>query len=328
VRAKVQVESDGAESLIDRIPRAAVDAASVNPIVQARYAACLADKRVLDEEVQELKHLLQMREKEQAAVVKRLEELSAFKPCPTLQRLQQQRQKMPVETGNSTAGPGGSNPSLSLTDDDGDDDDDYVSDDDEEQDEPAPPQPAHTLNPSNKEEVNEEQHVFDAVNAAMQVLVREQEDQRRGQADSKGNKLAMSVLDRCFFEVRNYIARLVESMPQRGKHGETVQAAPTNMIAGGSTQMGKTLFVTIGYLAAWFAECPLLCITTTVGGTKSLHSKVLKTLDRLEPFGAEGIPHFCMYLSGLTPGQETRFGRRCNKGNLGKAEIARAGFPK
>jgi len=316
------------------------EVASVHPIARARYATCLAEERVLAEEVKELKRLLETRENEQAAAVERLEKARAFKPCNTFERMQQRKKGM-TQPGNSSEGPGGSNgntfldqirarrSSLLHTDDEEDDDEDYVSDDEEEQEEPAPPQPAHTLNPKSKEEVGEEQHTFDVVNAAMQVLVKEQEDQRRGETGSTGSKLAMSVLDRCFFEVREYMRGLVESMPQRGQHDDSAQTAPTNVIAGGSTQMGKTLFVTIGYLVAWFAECPLLCITTTVGGTKSLHNKVLKTLERLEPFGAPGISIFCMYLYGLTPNQQKHFGKKpeefMEKGNLRKDCIAQAG---
>jgi hypothetical protein len=67
------------------------------------------------------------------------------------------------------------------------------------------------------------------------------------------------------------------------------------------------MFVVVGYVAAWFAEAPLVCITTTVGGTKSLHRKVLDGVARLESCGAQGISQHCMYLSSVTPTQVEYF---------------------
>ena len=111
------------------------EVASVHPIARARYATCLAEKRVLAEEVKELKRLLETRENEQAAAVARLEKARAFKPCETFERMQQRKKGM-TRPGNSSEGP-----ELLHTDDE-EDDEDYVSDDEEEQEEPAPPQPA------------------------------------------------------------------------------------------------------------------------------------------------------------------------------------------
>lgn len=67
--------------------------------------------------------------------------------------------------------------------------------------------------------------------------------------------------------------------------------------------MGKTMFVVVGYVAAWFAECPLVCLTTTVSGTKSLHKKVLTSIMRLEGRGADGISMHCCYNSAPTSAQ-------------------------
>jgi len=63
------------------------------------------------------------------------------------------------------------------------------------------------------------------------------------------------------------------------------------------------MFVVVGYVAAWFAECPLVCLTTTVSGTKSLHKKVLSSIIRLEGRGADGISMHCSYSSAATEAQ-------------------------
>jgi len=67
------------------------------------------------------------------------------------------------------------------------------------------------------------------------------------------------------------------------------------------------MFVVIGYVAAWFAEVPLVCLTTTVSGTKSLHKKVLSSMIRLETRGAPGISMHCSYSSMATSAQMEYF---------------------
>ena len=132
----------------------------------------------------------------------------------------------------------------------------------------------------------------------------------------------MSLLDRCFFNVRDFMVPLVDSLPSNDERNELKLAKLAtreasggsadipSIIAGGSTQMGKTMFVVVGYVAAWFARAPLVCITTTVGGTKSLHKKVLENVRKLEECGAEGISYYCMYLSRATDEQVQYFKAR------------------
>ena len=251
--------------------------------------------------------------------------------------------------------------------DDDDDEDDF--DDEDEMEEFAPLQPKDPeLKPA-----EQEPYVYDVLNEAMAALRKEQdlttEEARRTleqngepvpadagdgdapeEADQRIRQAAkkMSLLDRCFFNVRDYMVPLVSSLPSTQAAREALKAeyqrmaagapatpapsgaggggdaaapptpsgasdgggggeAPPSIIAGGSTQMGKTMFVVVGYAAAWFARAPLVCITTTVGGTKSLHRKVLDGVARLEGCGARGIAQHCACLAGPIPGQQECF---------------------
>ena len=182
----------------------------------------------------------------------------------------------------------------------------YDCEEDEDEAEPAPTQPD---DPESAQAANEDEHVFAVLNAAMAVLRREHQDREREHLAT--GKRKMSLLDRCFFDVREYMRRLVASLPPTATRGRVPPDLDSSgglpyqphLIAGGSTQMGKTMFVVIGYVAAWFAKCPLVCLTTTVSGTKSLHKKVLTSILRLEGRGADGIAMHCSYISMPTPSQ-------------------------
>lgn len=162
---------------------------------------------------------------------------------------------------------------------------------------------------------NEDEHTFDVLNAAMTALRQEHAECVR-EAEA-GCKRKMSLLDRCFFDVREYMGRLVTSLPPaEGRervpavlpHPRTDDLVQPHLIAGGSTQMGKTMFVVVGYLAGWFARCPLVCLTTTVSGTKSLHVKVLTSMMRLDKQRAcAGISMHCSYSSAATDAQTRYF---------------------
>ena len=205
---------------------------------------------------------------------------------------------------------------FSDLEDDEEDEDVFFDCEDDEQEEPAPPQPEDPLSASL---ANEDEYTFDVLNAAMAVLREEHADGvREGEATGKRK---MSLLDRCFFDVREYMGRLVASLPplesDEGRNRvpavlpdhlyEQVMYQP-HLIAGGSTQMGKTMFIVIGYVAAWFAKCPMVCVTTTVIGTKSLHKKVLSSVMRLEGRHlCKGIAMHCSYSSAVTEAQMSYF---------------------
>ena len=123
----------------------------------------------------------------------------------------------------------------------------YDCEEEEEEEEPAPPQPD---DPLTCEAAQESERVFAVCNAAMAVLRREHSDcVAEGLASGKRK---MSLLDRCFFDVREYMGRLVASLPAADGTRPCVPAqlsppraagcAPVcqpHLIAGGSTQMGK-----------------------------------------------------------------------------------------
>ncbi len=196
-----------------------------------------------------------------------------------------------------------------VDDENEEEDSPYECFEEEEQEEAAPEQPDDPLSASI---ANEGENVFEVLNAAMAVLRREHS--KCATEGEHSGKRKMSLLDRCFFDVREYMGRLVASLPPAGSDRAKVPAvlpktergvplSQPHLIAGGSTQMGKTMFVIIGYIAAWFAQCPLVCLTTTVSGTKSLHKKVLSAVARLEGCGAEGISYHCSYCSAATAAQ-------------------------
>jgi len=266
--------------------------------------------------------LLAARKTELRDVDSALDSLLKWKPNATLEEIHKIKS---AKERASTGAVGDNACAYGQNDDDKaeEEDHDYFSDDDE-QDEPAPQQPEPPQNPA---DAGEEELVFDIANQAMEVLRKEDEDVKNSNSKSDA-KPKMSLLDRCFFDVRKYISRLVASMPSKDdsideRHQSLRNVQPTNIIAGGSTQMGKTMFVTIGYLAAWFAECPLVCITTTVSGTKSLHAKVLESVEKMQHFGADDMSQFCIYQSAMTVGQTKYFGDSVNKKDF---HFARAGL--
>ena len=74
---------------------------------------------------------------------------------------------------------------------------------------------------------NEEEHVFAILNAAMAALRREHSDRELEFVET--GKRRMSLLDRCFFDVREYMRRLVTSLPPAA----TRDRVPADLCNGG-----------------------------------------------------------------------------------------------
>ncbi len=147
--------------------------------------------------------------------------------------------------------------------DDAEEEEFFYDCEDEEEEEPAPPQPD---DPLTCEAAQESERVFAVCNAAMAVLRREHSDcVAEGLASGKHK---MSLLDRCFFDVREYMSRLVASLPAADGTRPCIPAqlsppraagcAPVcqpHLIAGGSTQMGK-----VGPPVLVYCVCLCLCL--------------------------------------------------------------------
>jgi len=85
------------------------------------------------------------------------------------------------------------------------------------------------------------------------------------------------ILDRCFFDVPLYMLQIRTHLCDKRqwlKEGESIP----EMLAGGSTQMGKTMFVVIGVCVAKKLEAASVVITHKVAGRNSLASKIQRAL--------------------------------------------------
>ena len=279
------------------------------PQVQKLLAPLQSRERAIQAEVAQLEEQLERRKAELGGVRAEIRELLAWQPPDALLSLYAQGRPANAPPAEAVV------EFTHIDAEEEDDEDVFFECEDEEQEEPAPPQPDDPLSASL---ANEDPQTFDVLNAAMAVLRQEHAECQREAAG--GGKRRMSLLDRCFFDVREYMGRLVASLPPASAARERVPAilpdpqavatAQPHLIAGGSTQMGKTMFVVIGYVAAWFASCPLVCVTTTVSGTKSLHKKVLSSILRLDGRGmCDGIAAHCSYSAGATDAQLRHFAR-------------------
>ena len=325
----------------------------VIPYVQKLLLPLEVRANTLRGEIDEIRNLLKFREDELSNEIDNIKELRDWRiPDEILQVIQSKSTKPRLDSTLVSCDSSGlleqaRNEKTYCEDEDADRDDNEVEE--EEQEEFAPLQPEDPLDPPE----GQNSHVFYILNQAMAVLRRQQDmvtEEARKDLKLEGHQIIaekdkdkdavdqsirqaakkMSLLDRCFFNVRDYMLPLVEALPtsreareklkeeyrrnaaeyQKGSNTSDqrpAQLRAPSIIAGGSTQMGKTMFVVVGYVAAWFAKSPLVCITTTVGGTKSLHRKVMDNVRKLEVCGAAGISYYCMYLSSATADQVEYF---------------------
>ena len=88
------------------------------------------------------------------------------------------------------------------------------------------------------------------------------------------------VLDKCFFDVPMYMLEIRNHLRDKTQWLTESVAIP-EMLAGGSTQMGKTMFVVIGVCVAKKLEAASVVITHKISGRNSLANKIKQALQQL-----------------------------------------------
>ncbi|KOO29977.1 hypothetical protein Ctob_011715 [Chrysochromulina tobinii] len=81
------------------------------------------------------------------------------------------------------------------------------------------------------------------------------------------------ILDQCFFDVPKYMLKIRDYLHDKTHRLSTSDDIP-QMLAGGSTQMGKTMFVVIGVCVAKKLQAASVVITHKVAGRNSLATKI------------------------------------------------------
>ena len=99
------------------------------------------------------------------------------------------------------------------------------------------------------------------------------------------------VLDQCFFDVPLYMLEIWKHLRNDTVSLEPADAIP-EMLAGGSTQMGKTMFVVIGVCVAKKLHAASIVITHKNSGRNSLQNKLRHALEALNEHN---------YMSDLRP---------------------------
>jgi hypothetical protein len=89
------------------------------------------------------------------------------------------------------------------------------------------------------------------------------------------------ILDQCFFDVPKYMLKIRDYLHDKTHRLNTSDDIP-QMLAGGSTQMGKTMFVVIGVCVARRLQAASVVITHKVAGRNSLATKVNRALNQLD----------------------------------------------
>jgi len=203
------------------------------PQVQKLLAPLLEREQSITKQIDELDTLLLQRRSELTALQGEIKSLTDWVPPTALTNLYTEgRLKARAQTDEVENAAEG---------DENEEDDFFYDCEEEEEEEPAPAQPDDPLNAS---AANEDQRTFNVLNAAMAVLRQEHADRVQ---ESASGKRKMSLLDRCFFDVRDYMGRLVDSLPPADSTRERVPADVAasgikdlyqpHLIAGGSTQM-------------------------------------------------------------------------------------------
>ena len=96
-----------------------------------------------------------------------------------------------------------------------------------------------------------------------------------------------SVLDQCFFDVPRYMLEMYKVLQSSGHLN---QGSPIpEILAGGSTQMGKTMFVVIGVCVAKALNVASIVITNKVVVRNSLSVKIHKSLQGLSKTNKIGV---------------------------------------
>ena len=88
------------------------------------------------------------------------------------------------------------------------------------------------------------------------------------------------ILDWCFFDVPRYMLEIRNYLHDKRQWLKPDEHIP-EMLAGGSTQMGKTMFIVIGVCVAKKLEAASVVITHKVAGRNSLAHKIRDALDAL-----------------------------------------------
>ena len=88
------------------------------------------------------------------------------------------------------------------------------------------------------------------------------------------------ILDQCFFDVPKYMLKIRDYLHDKTHRLSASEDIP-QMLAGGSTQMGKTMFVVIGVCVAKKLQAASVVITHKVAGRNSLANKVNQALNLL-----------------------------------------------
>ena len=88
------------------------------------------------------------------------------------------------------------------------------------------------------------------------------------------------ILDECFFDVPKYMLKIRDYLHDKSHRLSTSDDIP-QMLAGGSTQMGKTMFVVIGMCVAKKLQAASVVITHKVANRNTLANKVNRALDLL-----------------------------------------------
>ena len=126
----------------------------------------------------------------------------------------------------------------------------------EEEDEPVEPDP---VTPKQREE---EKQTGEALNMRGPESLDQLCDWVQARLDSGGEAVAKAL----FFDVREYVRQLLTSVARSRNATPSGLVTPRqceNLVCGGATQAGKTMFVVVGVLAAYAARIPCVVITTT-----------------------------------------------------------------
>ena len=115
------------------------------------------------------------------------------------------------------------------------------------------------------------------------------------------------ILDQCFFDVPKYMLKIRDYLHDKTHRLSTSDDIP-QMLAGGSTQMGKTMFVVIGVCVAKKLQAASVVITHKVAGRNSLANKVNRALDLLHKADDRGQLHNprCMAYAEKGKSEEVR----------------------
>eukprot|EP00966_Prymnesium_polylepis_P334553 7389924-Prymnesium_polylepis.1 len=117
---------------------------------------------------------------------------------------------------------------------------------------------------------------------------------------------ASTILSRCYFDVPRYMLEIRNHLLDKSQWLKYDDCTP-EMLAGGSTQMGKTMFVVIGVCVAKKLEAASVVITHKVAGRNSLAIKIKDALLRLNRVDRLGqLNPQCIAYAGTGETAETR----------------------